>query len=148
MLSPWFIFGGSGVSLRELGFAARGELPDTIKLTDVADFVVATRQGGGNLIGVLHSLGYTRGMLEALGFPEGKRVASMLKYAVLGDTPAPAVPSQLSAGQRTWAPPLLLMLLLLLVLFSSVVVVVAVVVRSAISCLMPESYISVQWCHQ
>lgn len=103
VLSPWFVFGGSGVSLREIISAAKGELPDTIGLRDVADFVVATRDGGANLIGLLHSLGYTRGILEDLGCSEGRRVALMLKYALLGDTPEPpAVPPPLSQGQRTW----------------------------------------------
>eukprot|EP00931_Biecheleriopsis_adriatica_P103252 TRINITY_DN78111_c0_g1_i1.p1 TRINITY_DN78111_c0_g1~~TRINITY_DN78111_c0_g1_i1.p1 ORF type:complete len:586 (-),score=118.33 TRINITY_DN78111_c0_g1_i1:22-1605(-) len=103
ILSPWFIFGGSGVSLHEILSAAQGHLPDTIKLKDVADFVVATRSGGANLLGVLHSLGYTRGMLEALEFPEGKRIASMLQYALIGDTPTPlTVPRELSVSERRW----------------------------------------------
>merc|ERR1719203_487865 len=37
ILSPWFVFGGSGVSLKELTCAAKGVLPDTISLIDVAD---------------------------------------------------------------------------------------------------------------
>jgi len=103
ILSPWFIFGGSGVSLSEILSAAKGQLPDTIKLRDVADFVVATREGGANLIGLLHSLGYTRGLLESLGFPESRRIASMLKYAMIGDSPQPpTVPLDLSSSQRAW----------------------------------------------
>jgi len=103
VLSPWFVFGGSGVSLSEIISAARGELPDTIGIRDVADFVVATRDGGANLIGLLHSLGYTRGILEDLNCTEGKRVALMLKYALLGDTPQPpAVPPPLTQSQRAW----------------------------------------------
>ena len=39
---------------------------------------------GGNMLGVLHSLGYTRGLLNALHFPERKRLQSMVKYAILG----------------------------------------------------------------
>merc|ERR1711870_227720 len=86
-----------------MGCAARGELPDTIGLRDVADFVVATRNGGANLIGLLHSLGYIRGLLEELKCPESKRVAIMLKYAVIGDTPQPPlVPPQLTQSQRVW----------------------------------------------
>merc|ERR1712039_275370 len=83
--------------------AARGELPDTIGLRDVADFVVATWDGGANLIGLLHSLGYTRGLLEALGFPEGQRIRCMLKYALLGDNPKPAsTPRSLRQGEQVW----------------------------------------------
>lgn len=103
ILSPWFIFGSSDVSLRELIAASQGHLPDTIKLKDVADFVVATRMGGANLLGVLHSLGYTRGLLEALHFPEASRIQSMLMFAVQGDTPSPPpVPRALSARERAW----------------------------------------------
>jgi hypothetical protein len=32
ILSPWFVFGGSGVSLKEVISAAQGHLPDTISL--------------------------------------------------------------------------------------------------------------------
>jgi len=103
LLSPWFVFGGSGVSLNEIISAAKGQIPDTISLKDFADFVVATRSGGANLLGVLHSLGYTRGMLEALGFSEAKRIKSMLSYAMRGDVAiAPSVPEPLSASQRLW----------------------------------------------
>jgi len=101
ILSPWFIFGGSGVSLSEVLSAAKGQLPDTIGIRDVADFVVATREGGANLIGLLHSLGYTRGLLEALGFAESRRLSIMLKYAMLGDTPEPpATPPMLTLRQQ------------------------------------------------
>eukprot|EP00441_Pelagodinium_beii_P019170 CAMPEP_0197664028 /NCGR_PEP_ID=MMETSP1338-20131121/58385_1 /TAXON_ID=43686 ORGANISM="Pelagodinium beii, Strain RCC1491" /NCGR_SAMPLE_ID=MMETSP1338 /ASSEMBLY_ACC=CAM_ASM_000754 /LENGTH=542 /DNA_ID=CAMNT_0043242579 /DNA_START=43 /DNA_END=1668 /DNA_ORIENTATION=+ len=103
ILSPWFVFGGSGVSLNEVLSAAKGEIPDTISLKDFADFVIATRTGGANLLGVLHSLGYTRCMLEALGFSESKRVKSMLTYAIRGDVAEPtAVPRPLSVSERAW----------------------------------------------
>mmetsp|Transcript_6221 Transcript_6221/g.17320 ORF Transcript_6221/g.17320 Transcript_6221/m.17320 type:complete len:543 (+) Transcript_6221:78-1706(+) len=101
ILSPWFVFGGSGVSLKETISAAKGQLPDTIGLKDVADFIMATRNGGANLIGLLHALGYTRGLLENLGFPEDKRIACMLKYAYLGDVAAPsAIPRALSSSEQ------------------------------------------------
>lgn len=102
ILSPWFLV-GSSVSLKEIVSAAQGVLPDTIGLRDVADFVAATRNSGTNLLGVLHSLGYVRGILEELGFPEGKRVAIFLKYATLGDTSSPElVPCELTRRQEAW----------------------------------------------
>ena len=162
ILSPWFVFGGSGVSLKEVISAAQGHLPDTITLKlgnqitvtllenvptiyegtqkkrifqvfdsfllsghsvaqlpmlqdfeifhwpslilcrkDVADFVVATRMGGANLLGVLHSLGYTRGLLEALRFPEERRIESMLRFALLGDRPSGASAS-LTSAEEAW----------------------------------------------
>lgn len=109
ILSPWFVFGGSGVSLKEVISAAQGHLPDTISLKDVADFVVATRMGGANLLGVLHSLGYTRGLLEALHFPEQRRIEGMLRFALLGDPPDGAsghlqqpLELQLTTAQEAW----------------------------------------------
>eukprot|EP00438_Fugacium_kawagutii_P005948 Skav231308 [mRNA] locus=scaffold1116:5501:8373:- [translate_table: standard] len=82
ILSPWFVFGGSGVSLKEDSIK-RDEHPEPLRAAtrkDVADFVVATRMGGANLLGVLHSLGYTRGLLEALHFSEQRRIESMLRH--------------------------------------------------------------------
>mmetsp|Transcript_89661 Transcript_89661/g.158645 ORF Transcript_89661/g.158645 Transcript_89661/m.158645 type:complete len:543 (-) Transcript_89661:21-1649(-) len=103
ILSPWFVFGGSGVTLTEILAASKGQLPSSVSLHDVADFIVATRQGGANLIGLLHSLGYTRGLLQDLGMPEDRRLASMLKYAVLGDMPnPPSIPPPLTPAQSRW----------------------------------------------
>lgn len=103
ILSPWFIFGSAEITLAEVVAAARGQLPETVGLSDVADFVVAARAGGASLIGLLHSLGYTRGLLEALSLPESRRVAIMLKHALLGDEPAPPpAPPELSPSQRAW----------------------------------------------
>jgi len=103
LLSPWFIFGGVRPSLHEIMSAAKSQLPETIGIRDVADFIVATRHGGANLIGLLHSLGYTRGLLEALEFPEGQRIKCMLKYAMLGDVESPSSPPRgLQQGEQLW----------------------------------------------
>lgn len=99
ILSPWFAFSGTGASLNELLAAARGELPATVTLKDVADFICASRTGGANLVGLLHSLGYTRGLLTALSFPEERRIASMLKFALLGDGSGLRA---LSLSERLW----------------------------------------------
>jgi len=103
ILSPYFVFGGSGATLSEIISASKGQLPSTVSLKDVADFIVATRDGGANLIGLVHSLGYTRGLLNALGFPEEKRISSMLNFATLGDAPDPVpMPCELSRVQSFW----------------------------------------------
>lgn len=100
ILSPYFVFGGSGATLTEIIAASKGQLPSTVSLKDVADFIVATRDGGANLIGLVHSLGYTRGLLNALDFPEERRISTMLKFATIGDTPTPvATQSELSKAQ-------------------------------------------------
>lgn len=57
--------------------------------------------GGANLLGVLHSLGYTRGLLEALRFPEERRIESMLRFALLGDRPSGASAS-LTSAEEAW----------------------------------------------
>lgn len=107
VLSPWFVFGGSGVTLSEIVSASQGKLPDSVGIRDFADFVVATRGGGANLIGLLHSLGYLRGILQDLGYPESKRLSSMLKFAVMGAaSPDLAVgqrAEELTASQGAWA---------------------------------------------
>jgi len=103
ILSPWFVLSGAGASLRDVISASKGQLPDTIGIRDVADFIVATREGGANLIGLLHSLGYVRGLLEALQYPERRRVEVMLKYAVLGDAKTPPqVPRPLALSESVW----------------------------------------------
>jgi len=101
VLSPWFVF-GSGASISEVAAAAEGRLPDTVRLRDITDFIVASRNGGANITGLLHSLGYTRGLLQALGFPEAQRVEAMLRFAVLGLRPAREVPSGLSLSEKAW----------------------------------------------
>merc|ERR1712232_1432621 len=101
ILSPWFVVSSPGVSLNEIRAAANGQLPDTVGFEDVASFVVAARSGGANFIGLLHSLGYVRGLLQDLGFQEGRRLASMLKFAMLGDVsdPLTVIPQELNMGQ-------------------------------------------------
>lgn len=102
ILSPWFVFGSPDVRLSEIVAAARGQLPDSVGLTDIADFIVATRAGGANLVGLLHSLGYTRGLLNALGLPERQRLRAMLSFALRGNSEEPSlVPVALTLSQRS-----------------------------------------------
>ena len=86
ILSPWFVF-SSRLTSGDLYAAAKQQLPQNVSMKDVGECLVALHdaQGeGGNMLGVLHSLGYTRGLLNALHFPERKRLQSMIKYAILG----------------------------------------------------------------
>ena len=41
-------------------------------------------EGGTNMLGVLHSLGYTRGILNDLKFPEHLRLRAFAKFATVG----------------------------------------------------------------
>jgi len=44
----------------------------------------ASAGGGTNMLGVLHSLGYTRGILNDIRFPEALRLRAFAKYASYG----------------------------------------------------------------
>jgi hypothetical protein len=70
----------------DLRAAAKGALPPNVQLTDIAAFLVRLRdEGGANMLGVLHSLGYTKGILNALRFPENLRLRAFGKYAAIGN---------------------------------------------------------------
>ena len=56
VLSPWFIF-GSPVGRAALRAAKEGRLPPDVKLKDIGDFLVSLHSSGGNMLGVLHSMG-------------------------------------------------------------------------------------------
>ncbi|EKX38187.1 hypothetical protein GUITHDRAFT_115732 [Guillardia theta CCMP2712] len=71
--------------------AAKQQLPDSISVKDVGDCLVAMhgqQEGGkeeeGNMLGVLHSLGYTRGLLNSLRYSEKLRLKSLVKFAYIG----------------------------------------------------------------
>jgi hypothetical protein len=57
VLSPWFIF-GSPVGRAALRAAKEGRLPPDVKLKDIGDFLVSLHSSGGNMLGVLHSMGW------------------------------------------------------------------------------------------
>ena len=42
---------------------------------------------GGNVLGVLHSFGYVRGLLNGVGFGERRRLKSVARMSVLGLAP-------------------------------------------------------------
>lgn len=104
LLSPWFAVSGSGVAFHEVVAAADNRLPVTVSMHDIIDFISTARGSGANFIGLLHTLGYVRGLLESLGFSEDQRLLSMLSFALLGNTKSPpAVPPSLPPRQRAWA---------------------------------------------
>ena len=85
LLSPWFVFGARDITAADLRAAARGALPPGVRLEDVGRFLVALHdEGGTNMLGVLHSLGYTRGILNDLKFPEALRLRAYARYASQG----------------------------------------------------------------
>jgi aarF domain-containing kinase len=84
VLSPWFVF-SSDVTAADLQAARKGALPPNTNLEDIGKFLVSLHdEGGTNMLGVLHSLGYTRGILNDLKFPEHLRLRAFAKFATLG----------------------------------------------------------------
>jgi len=83
VLSPWFIF-GSRVTFADIRAAYRRQLPPGVSLKDVGETLVKLYGRGGLAIGLLHSLGYTRGLLNDLGCDERQRVTSLSRAARLG----------------------------------------------------------------
>mmetsp|Transcript_7367 Transcript_7367/g.13619 ORF Transcript_7367/g.13619 Transcript_7367/m.13619 type:complete len:543 (+) Transcript_7367:102-1730(+) len=83
ILSPWFVF-GSKVSLEDIRAAKQKRIPPGVELKQVGEFLVGLHDTGGNLLGVLHSMGYIRGILNNLKFPERRRLKSFAKFAKAG----------------------------------------------------------------
>lgn len=83
VLSPWFIFGGK-VTGDDIRAAQKGALPPGVTLQNVGEFLIGLHKGGTNVLGVLHSLGYTRGLLNDIAFPERLRLRAYVKHATVG----------------------------------------------------------------
>ncbi len=105
ILSPWFVF-GSNVSLEDIRAAKEKRIPPGVKLKEVGEFLVGLHDTGGNLLGVLHSMGYIRGILNNLSFPERRRIKSFARFSALGgaheveprqEDKVPAAPNTASA---------------------------------------------------
>jgi aarF domain-containing kinase len=85
ILSPWFVFGAGRVTAADLKAAHGGQLPPGVNMADIGKFLVSLHdEGGTNMLGVLHSLGYTRGILNDIKFPEALRLRAFAKYASYG----------------------------------------------------------------
>lgn len=98
VLSPWFIF-GSPVGRAALRAAKEGRLPPDVKLKDIGDFLVSLHSSGGNMLGVLHSMGYTRGLLNDLRLPEKARVKAFGEFATRGTAAAALRPGSGVSGE-------------------------------------------------
>ena len=83
ILSPWFIFGGT-LRAEDIQAAQEKRMPPGVKVDEIGKFLVNLHDSAGNILGVLHSMGYTRGILQAAGFPEKRRIKSLVKFAAMG----------------------------------------------------------------
>ena len=67
-------------------------MPPGLTLADLSDFLTGLHGAGGNILGVVHSLGYTRGLLHGLAFPERRRLRALASAAARGIAPPHASP--------------------------------------------------------
>ena len=97
VLSHWFVFslGLWAVTPGDMAAARQGTMPPGLTLQDLGDFLTGLHGSGGNVLGVLHSQGYTRGLLNGLAFPERRRLRALAQAAARG-----CGSSQLVAGLR------------------------------------------------
>jgi len=92
LLSPSFALMGyldGWLTSADLRAAARHQIPPSVSLEEVGKCVANMHTQGGNFLGVLHSMGYTRGLLTSIDYPERLRLQSLARYAVLGLLSAP-----------------------------------------------------------
>lgn len=80
LISPAFAF-STGMNLRQLRAASEGRLPAGTTLDDVWQTLVAMHAGESDVIGLLHSMGYVRGLQNALSYPEKPRVLALTRCA-------------------------------------------------------------------
>lgn len=80
LLSPAFAL-ATGLSVRQLRAASAGQLPEGTTLDDVWKTLVAMHDGESDVLGLLHSLGYVRGLQNALRYPERERVLAFARCA-------------------------------------------------------------------
>jgi hypothetical protein len=86
LLSPWFVL-GTALSREDVRAARENKLPPSVTGQDVTAALKSLHNDGGNVLGVLHSFGYVRGLLNALGFSERRRLQSIARFATLGLAP-------------------------------------------------------------
>jgi len=85
-LSHCFVFGVGLLSVtpEEVAAARAGRMPPGLSMADLSDFLAGLHGSGGNVLGVIHALGYTRGLLNSLRFPERRRLRVLARAAALG----------------------------------------------------------------
>jgi len=80
VLSQWFL---DNLSLEEAADLVAGRYYQQVNLTEVADFL-GGMEDQKSILGMLHSTGYTRFLLQDLGIPERRRLQAWGKAALLG----------------------------------------------------------------
>ena len=97
LLSPWFVLGTS-LSSEDVRAARNNKLPPSVSAKDVGDAMTSLHVMGGNMLGVLHSFGYVRGLLNAVSFGERRRLKSVARLSVIGLLPPPIAHQVLRRG--------------------------------------------------
>ena len=99
LVSPWFALSGDCTVADALA-AARGDLPPGVSKEDVGRFLTGLRKDqaqadatstsptatatSDHLLGVFHSMGYVRGLLNDLTYPEGRRLDALVSASLRG----------------------------------------------------------------
>ena len=107
-LSHYFVFGfGFQLTPAEVAAARSGRMPPGLTMTDLSDFLTGLHGSGGNVLGIIHSLGYVRGLLNSLPFPERRRLRALARAAALGarviHAPPPGGSGAARPGGVAWA---------------------------------------------
>ena len=90
LLSPLFAL-ATPLNIDELRDAAAARLPARVSLDDVWQALNAMHSSDSDLIGLLHHLGYVRGLCSMTGLSERRRVKVLVRCATI-------------AGQEAWWP--------------------------------------------
>ena len=109
LLSPWFVTGlasanagRSGLNpfsllvttvvgflflLSDISCALAGKLPNHVSARNIADFLVSLHRTNNKMLLIMHSIGYTRGLLNDLKYPEERRLRFVAAAACAGVAP-------------------------------------------------------------
>jgi len=72
------------LTLKAIKAAHESRLPDDISLHDVWKTLLAMHDSDSDILGALHSMGYVRGLLNHLQYPEKMRVLALVQAAAAG----------------------------------------------------------------